>query len=169
MSPGTSGPGIPKSLQKVSGTVREVSGQSPESVQESVFGLCPRLFGGSGAEALGNVFGTFAAFRAWRGCKDQESPMGALKWGLKATLFNLCTIVTLQLCTFVAFCKGNFRRKMMILVGYRGQVWTSTLSPHLQSPLLDFPERGGLVPKAWQEALQFGGRRCEGFIRHRPP
>ena len=41
MSPGASGPGTPKSLQKVSGTVRKVSGEC----QKSLFGLFPRLFG----------------------------------------------------------------------------------------------------------------------------
>ena len=69
--------------------------------------------------------------------------MGALKWGLKASLCNLCTIV-LQLCTFVARCgplfKGNFRRKTVTIAGNRGQLWTSTSSPHLLSPHLDFPE-----------------------------
>ena len=62
--------------------------------------------------------------------------MGALKWGLKATLCKLCTIV----CTFVTFRKGNFRRKMKTILGNRGQLWTSSLSPHLQSPYLDFAE-----------------------------
>ena len=36
--------------------------------------------------------------------------------------------------------KGNFRRKMTTIVGNRGQLRTSTLSPHLLSPHLDFPE-----------------------------
>ena len=45
--------------------------------------------------------------------------MGALKWGLKAALCNLHTTT---------------------IVGNRGQLWTSTLSPHLPSPHLDFPE-----------------------------
>ena len=69
--------------------------------------------------------------------------MRALKWGLKATLCNLPTIVNrLQLCTYVAFgplSKGNFRRKTTTIVGNRGQLWASTLSPHLLSPHLDFP------------------------------
>ena len=32
------------------------------------------------------------------------------------------------------------RRKMTKIVGNRGQLWTSTLSPHLLSPHLDFPD-----------------------------
>ena len=35
-------------------------------------------------------------------------------------------------------CEGNFRRKMTTIVGNRGQLWTSTLSPQLLSPRLDF-------------------------------
>ena len=60
--------------------------------------------------------------------------MEALKWGLKSS-------------TIVHFCgpsgplfQGNFRRKMTTIVGNRGQLWTSTLRPHLLSPHLDFPE-----------------------------
>ena len=37
--------------------------------------------------------------------------------------------------------KGNFRSKMTTIVGNRGQLWTSTISPHLLSPHLDFPKR----------------------------
>ena len=33
---------------------------------------------------------------------------------------------------------------MTTIVGNRGQLWTSTLSPHLPSPHLDFPEGGKL-------------------------
>ena len=36
--------------------------------------------------------------------------------------------------------KGNFRHKMTTIVGNSGQLLTSTLSPHLLSPHLDFPE-----------------------------
>ena len=60
--------------------------------------------------------------------------MGALKWGLKATLCNLRTIVynCTLLWPFGAHnCRGNFRRKMTTIVGNRGQLWTSALSPHL--------------------------------------
>ena len=52
-----------------------------------------------------------------------------------------------QSCTIVHFCgpfgplsKGNFRRKMTTIVGNCGQLWTSTLSPHLLSPHLDIPD-----------------------------
>ena len=42
-----------------------------------------------------------------------------------------------SLCSYAG---GNFRhKKMTTLVGNRGQLWTSTLSPHLVSPPLDFP------------------------------
>ena len=55
--------------------------------------------------------------------------MGALKWGLKATLCNLSTTVynCVLLWPFRPLSKGNFRRK---IVGNRGQLWPSTLSPH---------------------------------------
>ena len=72
--------------------------------------------------------------------------MGALKWGLKGHSLQFVHNRA-QLCTFVAFCKGNFRRKMTTILGNRGQLLTSTLSPHLQSPHLDFSE-------------SFGGFRC---------
>ena len=36
--------------------------------------------------------------------------------------------------------KGNFRRKMTTIVDNRGQLRTSTLSPDLLSPHLDFPD-----------------------------
>ena len=68
--------------------------------------------------------------------------MGALKWGLKATLCNLRTIVyncALLWPFWAASPKGNFRRKMTTIVGNRGQLWISTLSAHLLSPHLDFP------------------------------
>ena len=44
MSSGASGPGTPRSLQKVLGTVWEVYGESPKVSKESS-GLFPRLFG----------------------------------------------------------------------------------------------------------------------------
>ena len=62
-----------------------------------------------------------------------------------------------QLCTFVAFLgplsKGNFRHKMTIIVGNRGQLWTSTLSPHFLSPHflsphLDFPDQSQLTERS---------------------
>ena len=39
---------------------------------------------------------------------------------------------------FGPFFKGDFRHKTTTIVGNRGQLWTSTLSPHLLSPHLDF-------------------------------
>ena len=65
--------------------------------------------------------------------------MGAFKWGLKATSCNLRTIVydcALLWPVWPLSYKGNFRHKMTTIVGNRGQLWTSILSPHL-----DVPER----------------------------
>ena len=69
--------------------------------------------------------------------------MGAPKGGLRP-LSAICA----QSSTSVHFrgplrplSKGNFRRKMATIVGNRGQLWTSTLSPHLLSPHLDFPDQ----------------------------
>ena len=60
--------------------------------------------------------------------------------------FGLSAICA-QSSTIVHFCglfrplsKGNFRHKMTTTGGNRGQLWTSTLSPHLLSPRLDFPK-----------------------------
>ena len=39
-----------------------------------------------------------------------------------------------HLVGFVSFCKGNFRRKMMAIVGNRGQLRTRTLSPIAEPP-----------------------------------
>ena len=83
-------------------------------------------------------------------CKPNECVgkvwVGALKWGLKATLCNSRTIV--YNCAllwpfwdpFGSLSKENLSCKMTTIVGNRGQLWTSTLSPHLLSPHLDFPE-----------------------------
>ena len=43
--------------------------------------------------------------------------------------------------------KGNFRHKTTTIIGNRGQLWTSTLSLHLLSPHLDFPDF--LAPDCW--------------------
>ena len=74
-----------------------------------------------------------------------KSKWGLSKWGLKATLCNLRTIVhnCALLWLFGALSKGIFRHKMTTIVGNRGQLWTSALSPHLESPHLDFPENCG--------------------------
>ena len=73
MSPGASGPGTPKSLKKVSGTVREVSGESPESVWR-VFLDCPRdfleTFWGPGAGGPGRHFRDFFGISGPEGPRD---------------------------------------------------------------------------------------------------
>ena len=62
-------PRDPKSLQKVSGTVREVSGKCPESVRRVFFGVFRNLLETSwvaGPEAPGDIVETLSAFRARR-------------------------------------------------------------------------------------------------------
>ena len=85
-----------------------------------------------------------------------------------------------QVCTFVAFRKGNFRRKMTTSLGNRGQLWTSTIGPHLQSPHLDFPDFTS-GPMKWRTLLQhpsfrrtqegcggLGGENPAAFPKARP-
>ena len=83
MSPGA---GTPKSLKKVSGTVREVSGESPESVGR-VFLECSgtfwRLFGVPGPEAPGDIFETLSAFRARR-ARETSVRGGLVPLGMRA-------------------------------------------------------------------------------------
>ena len=70
--------------------------------------------------------------------------MGALKWGLKATLCNLRAIIykIVHFCgPFGPLSKGNFRRKMATIVGNRGQ---APQAPIWLSPHLDFPNTGVL-------------------------
>ena len=74
--------------------------------------------------------------------KTWESLNGGSQMGALRPLSAICA----QSSTIVHFCglfgplsKGNFRHKMTTIVGNRGQLWASTLSPHLQSPHLDFP------------------------------
>ena len=65
--------------------------------------------------------------------------MGVLKWGLKATLCNYAqpsAIVHIR-----GLLSRNFSSQMPTIVGNHGQSWTSTLSPHLLSPHLDFPQK----------------------------
>ena len=63
----------PISLPKVSGTVWEVCGESPGSV-ERVFSDCSQdfleTFRGSGPEAPGDIFETFSAFQGPKGPRD---------------------------------------------------------------------------------------------------
>ena len=63
--------------------------------------------------------------------------MGALKWGLKATLGNLRTIVyncALLRPFWDPLSKGRLRRKMTTSVDNRGHLWTSSLSPIFAKP-----------------------------------
>ena len=100
---------------------------------------------------------------------DEKSLLGKsrLSNGGLGPLSAICA----QSSTIVHFCglfgplsKGNFRGKMTTIVGNRGQLWTSTLSPHLLSPHLDFPNASNcdyLCDFSRQKAfpLQFGLRR----------
>ena len=69
MSPGASGPGTPKSVQKVpehfKNTLQALSGDSPETCR-TVPETFLRLFGVSGPGAPGDIFETFSAFQARR-------------------------------------------------------------------------------------------------------
>ena len=73
---------------------------------------------------------------------------GKSKWGLSNGGLRPLSAICAQSSTIVRFCglfgslsEGNFRHKTTTIVGNRGQLWTSTLSPHLLSPHLDFSER----------------------------
>ena len=59
--------------------------------------------------------------------------MGALKWGIKkATLCNPRPSAIMHICGLLGpLFEGNFRPKKMTIVGNRGQLRTSTLSPRL--------------------------------------
>ena len=72
----------------------------------------------------------------------RESPNQALKWGLKATLCNSCTIVCncALVWPFGPFCKGNFRRKARTLAGKYEQLRTSCPKPPFESPHLHSPD-----------------------------
>ena len=71
--------------------------------------------------------------------------MGKSKWGLTNGGLSPLSAICAQSSTIVHFCvlfgplfKGTFCRKMTTIVGNRGQLWTSTLSPHVLSPHLDY-------------------------------
>ena len=86
--------------------------------------------------------------------------MGALKEGLKTTSCNLRTIG--HNCALLwhvwALSKGNFRHKMTTIVGNRGQLWISTLSPHvLSSPFRFSREKGRNRPEPQEVGFQEGG------------
>ena len=79
-------------------------------------------------------------------CRGVEQS-GKSKWGLSNGGLRPLSANCAQSSTIVHFCglfgplsQGNFRRKMTTIVGNPGQLWTSALSPHLESPHLDFPE-----------------------------
>ena len=82
------------------------------------------------------------------GLKTQFSIHERLNGGsANGGLRPLCAICA-QSSTIVHFCgfsgplsKGIFRHEMTTIVGNRGQLWTSALSPHWQSPHLDFPDQ----------------------------
>ena len=78
----------------------------------------------------------------------REILSGKSKWGLSNGGLRPHSAICAQLSTIVHFCglfgplsKGNFRHRMTTIVGNRGQLWTSALSPHLLSPHLDFPDK----------------------------
>ena len=88
---------------------------------------------------------TFATRRSY--FKERALKSGKSKWGLSNGGLRPLSAICTQSSTIVHFCgffgplsKGNFRHKMTTIVGNRGQLWTSTLRPHLLSPHLDFPD-----------------------------
>ena len=94
----------------------------------------------------------------WASVNWSGKPKRGLSNGGLRPLSAICA----QSSTIVHFCdpfrplsKVNFRRKMTTIAGNRGQLWTSTLSPHLLSPHLDFPDLGVLLTlqnNRWNES-----------------
>ena len=69
---------------------------------------------------------------------------------------------------FGPLSKRNFHHEVTTIVGNRGQLWTSTLSPHLLSPHLDFPEIGRLKVSILERNLKSfsifwgpSGKQCQ--------
>ena len=69
--------------------------------------------------------------------------LGKSKWGLSNGGIRPLSAICSQSSTIVhfygpfglgPFLRGNFRHKMTTIIGNRGQLWTTTLSPHLLSP-----------------------------------
>ena len=90
--------------------------------------------------------------------KSGKSKWGLSNGGLRPLSSNLRTIVynCALLWLFLGpLSKGNFRRKMTTIVGNRGQLWTSTLSPHLESPHLDYS--ADVVSILWSGCTEKGG------------
>ena len=56
---------------------------------------------------------------------------------------------------------------MTTIVGNRGQLWTSTLSPHLESPHLDFPDFLFLGPEEIKEPQVEGSRSYQSSVTPR--
>ena len=87
----------------------------------------------------------------WKTYRTRGGPKplfsGKSKWGLSNGGVRPRSAVSAQSSTTVRFCglfgplsKGSFRHKTSTIIGNRGQLWTSTLSPHLLSPHLDLPD-----------------------------
>ena len=75
---------------------------------------------------------------------------GKSKWGVSNGGLRPLSAICAQSSTIVHFggpfgplSKGNFRHKTTTIVGNRGQLWTSTFSPHL-----DFPDKCGSLRSA---------------------
>ena len=113
ISPGASGQGTRKNLQKVSGTIWEVSGESPGSVWRAFLDFLRtfwRLFQGPRLEALGDIFENFFGIEGPRDpCKGRVGPqskclvlysflgkehLGTCPADLPQTLGYACTLYT---------------------------------------------------------------------------
>ena len=74
----------------------------------------------------------------------EGSISGKSKWGLPNGGLRPFSAICAQSSSIVHFCRlfgpVSKAHKMTTIVGNRGQLWTSTLSPHLLSPYLDFPD-----------------------------
>ena len=98
---------------------------------------------------------------------------GKPKWGLSNGGLRRDSAIRAQSSTIVHFCghfgplsEGNFHRKMTTIVGNRGQLWTSSLSPHLLSPHFDFPDIVGnvFVPSGMPKVVP---QNCVGLLLRR--
>ena len=89
--------------------------------------------------------------------------LGKSKWGLSNGGLRPLSAICTQSSTIVHFCglfaplsKGKFRYKTTTIVGNRGQLWTTTLSPHLLSPHLDFPDSAQCTTSLfWKNGLDY--------------
>ena len=81
----------------------------------------------------------------WRevcGIVSDPQKSGKSKWGLSNGGLRPLSAIRAQSSANVHFygpfgplSKGNFCRKTTTIVGNRGQLWISTLSPHLLTPI----------------------------------